>query len=277
MLTDTHCHPYDLVSISPEAMQNLSSRKVLAASSACTYKEFLFCEELAHNVPSDSLRLFPCFGIHPQFLKIRNDELGITGDSTAAVDDELSLLEDLASAGRIFAAGECGFDLFNAAFRETEKQQDDVFTLQIEITLKYDLPVVLHVRRAMHKIFALTNILSGCKAVVFHSWSGTLDEAQSLLRRGVNAYFSFGNVIMLNHKQAIKSCALLPAERLLTETDAPYQPGKGEKYSHWKDLPLILNTAADLRTQAGNKIDTEELELQIETNFRNIFKVVPEH
>ena len=74
---------------------------------------------------------------------------------------------------------------------------------------------MLHVRRAMHKIFPYTGALKKLPAVVFHSWPGSPDEGFSFLRRGINAFFSFGTTIMLNHKNAIRSCAAFPAERLL--------------------------------------------------------------
>jgi len=268
MLTDAHCHPYEIAhnELSNNDLVNNNFNKlipceILASSSACDLEEFLFCENIARNVQLKNAKIFPCFGIHPQIFAVKEKK-----------ERQIDTLEELASTGRICAVGEIGFDLYNAAFRETEALQDKIFLPQAEIALKNDLPVVLHVRRAMHKIFALSGFLTKCKAVVFHSWPGTLDEATSLLRRGINCYFSFGNTIMLNHKQAVKSCALLPAERLLTETDAPYQPRRGEKYSCWNDLPLILKAAAALQTEAGKKTALKEMELQIERNFCNIFK-----
>jgi Tat protein secretion system quality control protein TatD with DNase activity len=77
---------------------------------------------------------------------------------------------------------------------------------------------------------------------------------------------------MLNHKQAIQCCSLLPAERLLTETDAPFQPRRGEKYSVWADLRFIIETMVTLRSKVENAvIDIKELESQIEGNFRKVF------
>jgi TatD DNase family protein len=126
----------------------------------------------------------------------------------------------------------------------------------------------------MHKIFDAAKGLAKCKTVIFHSWSGTLEEGLSLLRRGVNAYFSFGNTVMLNHKQAIRCCSLFPAERLLTETDAPFQPQRGKEFSSWEDLPLIIETIARLRREAGSDInDAKELERQIEENFKKAFGI----
>jgi len=243
MLTDVHCHPYDLARVFPEAEIEREKLGVLAAASACALEEFTFNEALPN--------MLPCFGIHPQGL----------------IKENIEILNKLAIEKRIAGIGECGYDLFED-FKETEAIQEEIFAAQLEIALKFDLPVILHVRRAMHKIFSISNTLAKCKAVIFHTWPGTPEEAFSLLQRGVNVYFSFGNVIMLNHKKAIKSCALLPAERLLTETDTPYAPRRGESYSSWKDLPLILETAAALRTEAGNSINAKDLETQIEINFK---------
>jgi len=246
---------------------------VFAAASSYNMEEFTHNEKLSHNAAADNTApLLLCFGLHPQLpaVKIKNKETFTEKD----LNDSIITLQNLATAGRISAIGECGFDLYNAEFKETEKIQDAIFASHLEIAINYNLPVVLHVRRAMHKIFAAAKTLSKCKTVIFHSWSGTLEEARALLRHGINVYFSFGNVIMLNHKQAIQCCSLLPLERLLTETDAPFQPRRGEKYSCWADLPLILKTMAELRSESANTvIDMKELESQIEANFQAAFAV----
>jgi len=265
MLTDIHYHPFDLNGVYPEHEEERRKIGVIAAASACDTEEFNYNEKLSQDAEkAEAAPLLSCFGIHPQIFKIRNN--------ISVNDNELlETLCSLASEKRIKAIGECGFDLYNSAFKETEKQQDLTFASHLEIAIRYNLPIILHVRRAMFKIFELTNILKKCKVVVFHSWSGTYEEGLALLRRGVNSYFSFGNTIMLNHKQAMKCCALFPAERLLTETDAPYQPHRGESYSRWSDLPLIIEAAAALRSEAGNKTSVIEMEKQVESNFKWIF------
>jgi len=269
MLSDAHCHPFDLPVFSPSFEAERRRLGVIAAASACGIDEFSHNEILSHNADKENAPpLYACFGIHPQIFKIRNEEADLLLEGTGNL---LETLEMLASQKRIAAVGECGFDLYNSAFKETEALQDSVFPLHLETALRYELPLVLHVRRAMHKIFSFSKNLAGLKAVIFHSWSGAYEEALALLRRGVNAYFSFGNTIMLNHKQAMKSCALLPEDRLLTETDSPYQPRRGETFSQWADLLLILNAMAALRNEAGNKTDKNNFENQIEINFRKIF------
>jgi TatD DNase family protein len=184
----------------------------------------------------------------------------------------LELLEKLAAGGRLPALGEAGFDLYNSEFRETERLQDEIFTRHLETALKYGLPLVIHVRRAMHKIFARSGELKKLPALVFHSWPGTMGEGEALLRRGINAYFSFGAVILLNHREARRCCASFPGERLLTETDAPYQPLRGRKFSRWADLPLILQAMAALRREGGVFSGTAaELEKTVDKNFHRAF------
>ncbi|MDR2543851.1 MAG: TatD family hydrolase [Treponema sp.] len=266
MFTDVHCHPFDLSQFFPQFEQKRRQLKVLAAASSCSVEEFTHNETIARNAQLDGFTpLLPYFGIHPQQLEVRNEKLEIGNENL------LEIIDMLAKEKRIAAIGECGFDLYNDNFKKTEKMQESFFSAQIEIALKHDLPVVLHVRRAMHKIFAAAKDLSKCRAVVFHSWSGTLEEGQSLLRRGVNAFFSFGNTIKLNHKQAKRSCAFLAADRLLTETDAPYQPRLGQAFSLWADIPLIIEATCALRYEAGNNISAKELENTIENNFKKIF------
>jgi len=265
MLTDAHCHPFDLYSCFPQVEEG-ESLYVTAAASACDLDEFAYNEELAKSRAAGNLApLLPCFAIHPQLPVVKIfDGKPLTNDE---INNYLETLNRLADAGRLAAVGECGFDLFNASFRETEAVQDRIFSEHLKTALCHELPVVLHVRRAMYKIFAYVKILSKCKAVVFHSWSGTFDEGMSVLRHKVNAYFSFGNTIRNGHKHAMQCCSEFPVERLLTETDAPFQPSRGQNFSCWTDLPYIVEKAASLRN-----VPAKELETQIEINFNNVFK-----
>jgi len=271
VLTDAHCHPFDLVRVFPNAEQERRLLGTTAAASSCDLQEFAYNETLSRNAAVENAPpLLLCFAVHPQLPAVKAQD-GKPFTETD-LDDSLQTLQTLSEAGRIAAVGEFGFDLYNDAFRETQALQDRIFAAHLETALRYDLPIVLHIRRAMHKIFSAEKTLAKCKAVIFHSWSGTCEEGLSLLRHGVNAYFSFGNTIALNHKQAQKSSSLFPADRLLTETDAPFHPPRGETFSQWSNLPRIIETAATLRREAGNNTDAKELETQIETNFNAIFK-----
>jgi TatD DNase family protein len=188
----------------------------------------------------------------------------------------LTYMETLADEDRLDGIGETGFDLYNQAFRNTEAVQDELFMIHLELALKKGLPLVLHVRRAMHKVFIHHKALKKLPAVIFHSYSGTLGEGTALLKRGINAYFSFGAPLVTGRKETMRSCAGLPLDRLLLETDAPYQHLPGAPCSHWGDLPMILRAAACLREDRGesNK-NLEALEAVIDANFYWAYGVTP--
>jgi TatD DNase family protein len=194
MLTDAHCHPFNLARVFPEAEEERFKQGVRCAASATVAEEFMYNRELSKMAREvGAPEILPCFAVHPQMPaspKAAENE----------IENALAALHSFASDGELAAVGETGFDLYNSQFRETEAVQDTLFAAHIESALLYGLTVVIHARRAMHKIFAASKSLAKCRAVVFHSWSGTLGEGQSLLRRGINAFFSFGAIITLNHR-----------------------------------------------------------------------------
>jgi TatD DNase family protein len=289
MASDAHAHPRDLLQRYPQAEEERRALGISCAASAWDPEEFLFQENLAKKALEDSapaMRL--CYAVHPQLPRSRAaDQGGATGrgiataqdgvtgrggsDDKAAFDRMLRFLETLAEEKRISAVGETGFDLYDQSFRDTEAEQEALFSAHLEIALRFSLPLVLHIRKAMHKVFFHAKTLKRLPAVVLHSYAGSFREAGDLLKRGVNAFYSFGTTIQLNHKEAMRSCALLPAQRLLIETDAPYQP-RGRAYSSWADLPAILLSAASLRQEAGSSCSApEELEAVTDRNFKAVF------
>lgn len=262
MFTDAHCHPYDLSRCYPDAENERKALGVAAVASAWDREELEFHEKLAHASRAEGgPPLFLCFGVHPQLCK----------EGEAVVAQSFSVLEEVLPEKRIAALGEVGFDLYDPSFKASEEVQRRIFEAQLALAREYSLPAVLHVRRAMHLVFSYVPLLKKLPAVVFHSYSGTLEEARSLLRRGVAAYFSFGNTLLLNHKQARAVCAQIPVERLLFETDAPYQAQRGAPYASYRDLPRIVQEAADLRKEKGQILSVEALISQVEENFFQVF------
>ena len=268
-MTDAHCHPWHLLEFQKNAEEERRITGTAAAASSWNLEQFEYHESLAKK--ADSVPpLFCCFALHPQLSPEFLDGSASVGFSLSA---GLELLARLATDGRLEAIGETGFDLYNEEYRSAEKIQDEIFACHLETALKYDLPMVLHVRRAMYKIFPFDKELKKLPAVVFHSWAGSRGEGEALLKRGINAFFSFGSVVLKNHKEAIACAAQFPAGRLLFETDAPYQPLKGKEFSSYKDLKEICSGIAALRKDAGHSDENpEELEAQVDSNFFSVFQ-----
>jgi TatD DNase family protein len=268
MRTDAHCHPFDLRRALPDAEARRRREGAACAASAWNREQFEYHEGLKAAAERDGAPpVFLCFGVHPQLAA------GGGGAAGRIRGELLPLLGARAAEGRLDALGEAGFDLYGGEYRAAEAFQDEIFAPHLETAIRYGLPMVLHVRRAMHKVFALAGGLKKLPAAIFHSWPGTPGEGEALLRRGVNAYFSFGAAILTNHKGARRCCAVFPAERLLLETDAPYQPLRGGAFSSWGDLPLVCREAAALRKEAGRPGGSPEaLEALTEANYFRAFK-----
>jgi TatD DNase family protein len=280
MLTDAHCHPRDLLLRFPHGEAERLRLGLVCAASAWNREDVICYEGLVRPAPAP--RVIRCFGVHPQLAAAeaaaeageRRGGEGGTKPPRFFTGESLALLETLAGEGRLDAIGETGFDLYNQTYRETAARQEELFVLHLELAVKKGLPLVLHIRRAMDKVFSHARTLKKLPAVILHSYSGTLREGLDLLKRGVEAYFSFGTPILLNHKTAMEACARLPPDRLLLETDAPYQPLRGRDFSHWGDLPLILQGAAALRQEAGSPCGTpREVEAVTEDNFFRAYGV----
>lgn len=225
---DAHFHPYDLEALGPwrDEFIKLGTRACANCHTRQEYEFNLGLKELG-------LCIDLSFGIHPQL----------------PLCDEFPFLEGLAASGKIVAIGECGFDLFGQVYRLSETAQEEAFALQLELALKRGLCLLIHARRASHKIFAHAPRLKGLRAIVFHSWAGTPKEAAALLERGCNAYFSFGGETLRGRRSSMESLISLPADRILAETDAPFQgpPGMGSGHCACGHIKDIVEGLARLR------------------------------
>lgn len=174
------------------------------------------------------------FGIHPQNPILENADF----------------LEELLKEGKIGAVGEAGFDFFSNEFKENAAAQEEAWNVQLQLAQEYGAALVVHARRAAHKIFEYTPKLKKLRAVVFHSFAGSAADARSILRRGVNVYFSFGKPILNGAKKAISCVKFLPAENLLFETDAPFQTLRWELATAPSDIARVYQCAFEMRCLA---------------------------
>ncbi len=199
-------------------------------------------------------QIFLSFGLHPQ--------------SAGHIDVQANadFLEQLLINKKLNAIGEAGFDYFNEEFKAVADIQEKMFNIQLELAIKYNLPLIIHCRKANEKLFEYSKELKKVRAVLFHSFMGTPVEAKSLLNRGINGYFSFGKQVMNNNKKVIACVRELPADVLLTETDAPWQFLKGETHTPPQDIKKVFSAFCELRGQPE-----QELEAILKNNFINLF------
>lgn len=249
MYADAHVHLFDLSARLGADPELPAGDRVCA--SAHSRAEFLWQEDYARARLG---QVILSFGIHPQ-------------DPSLA---EVAFLRELARAGRIQAIGECGFDLYEPAFKATEAAQREAFRIQLELARETGLPLVAHCRRALHLFFAEAGELKRLPAVVFHGWPGSAAEARAFLSRGVNAYFSVGKALLRGSPRLADTARSIDASRLLSETDAPYMAGRGEGYTA---LAAIGDVVAAIARTRGT--DAREMARILGDNFSSVFRSVP--
>ncbi|MBR0032229.1 MAG: TatD family hydrolase [Treponema sp.] len=252
---DSHIH-LSHCDLGNEALRFISENDYSCLCNFC-FKEEFESWEAQKSFQTREVTVLRSFGIHPQAC---SDDFMCDGFS-----ENLSFLEKLLSEKKIAAVGECGFDFFTPEFRKTSENQEVAWNEQLNLSIKHGKPIVIHIRKAVEKIFSSEKSLKKIPAVIFHSFPGTLREAEAILSHGVNAYFSFGKPVLNGKKSAIDCVGNLPGERLLFETDAPYQTLKGENQTAVSHIARVYEKAAEIR---GAKI--EELSQKIRETFSKI-------
>jgi len=176
--------------------------------------------------------LHPAYGLHPMYLHEHEPA-------------HLDALRDWLERERPVAVGECGLDFFVEGLdADTQRLY---FTRQLALAREFDLPVILHARRALDEVTAQIRRVGGLRGVV-HSFSGSEEQARQLWKLG----FSIGLGGPLTYERARRLRALaahMPIEFLLLETDAPDQPlsaHRGERNEPAR-LVEVLDTVAELR------------------------------
>jgi TatD DNase family protein len=126
----------------------------------------------------------------------------------------------VASIPDVVAVGEIGLDYhYDFAPRDV---QAEVFAGQVALAVELDRPVVIHTRDAMADTVALLKDAGqGRVRGVIHCFTGTADEARLAL--ALDFYVSFAGILTFPRAQSLREAArLVPLDRVLVETDAPY-------------------------------------------------------
>jgi TatD DNase family protein len=180
-----------------------------------------------------------------------------------SVEEEIQFIEKMAREGRLAAIGECGLDAhyLDVSFLPA---QEAVFRRLIEIARIYDLPLIIHTRRAEARA---GEILTEHKIekVNFHCFGGKT----SLAKKYAETYgWWFSIPAHCRISQAFqKMMRILPPEKILTETDAPYlSPVRGTR----NEPANVVGTIDLLASFRG--WSHEQAKIQVWNNFQALFK-----
>ena len=230
---DTHCH-LDAAEFGSEAL----AVRVHAADQGVRHcvipavlaANFDSVRHLAH-ASGDSYAL----GIHPLYVKQARDT------DLQVLDAQLILHRD---DPRLVAVGEIGLDLWVPELTQSplRERQTDFYLAQLKLAKKFELPVILHVRRSADLL------LKGLRAVgggrpwlgIAHAFNGSEQQARAFIALGFK--LGFGGALTYERAQQLRRLArTLPLEAIVLETDSPDMP------PHWLYKTAAQREAGELQ------------------------------
>ncbi|NEO87149.1 MAG: TatD family hydrolase [Spirulina sp. SIO3F2] len=216
--------------------------------------EFTEIRTLADRFPE----LFFAVGLHPL-------------DTERWTPAMLQEIQDFAQSDpRVVAIGELGLDFYKA---QDQALQQDICAQQLRLAVALDKPVIIHCRDAAAPMAQLLTQIQDEVGLpvrgVMHCWSGSPEETQWFLDRGL--YISFSGIVTFkNAKQVKASAQLVPDDRLLIETDCPFlapMPYRGKR----NEPSYVYHVATTLAQLRNTTLDA--IAHQTTTNARQLFKL----
>lgn len=185
--------------------------------------------------------MYAAVGIHPEDVSKISD-----------FDTAMSEIEALAAHPKAVTIGETGLDYYWEPYdKELEARY---FRAQLELARRLNMPVVVHDRDAHGDTDAILREYKDV-SVVLHSYSGSAEWARDLVRDG--RYISFSGVVTFkNARRTVEAAEVVPLDRILIETDAPYLapvPLRGS-INHSLNLVHVAEKLAEIK-----KVSVEEM------------------
>ncbi|MCW1980571.1 TatD DNase family protein [Xanthomonas arboricola] len=249
-LIDSHCHldasefDADRAAVIARAQAAGVMQQVVPAITAASWPGLREACALAPG-------LHPAYGLHPIFLDQHRPE-------------HLELLAEWIARERPCAIGECGLDFFLDGL--DAQTQRHYFDGQLQLAKRFDLPLIVHARRAVEEVIARIKAVGGIRGVV-HSFAGSPEQAQQLWK--LDFMIGLGGPVTYPRANRLRGLAAqMPLQHLLLETDAPDQPDaeiRGQRNEPAR-LRTVLDCIAQLRGEPAEAIAT-----QTSANARRLF------
>lgn len=236
MLIDTHCHldaaefDADRILVATETLQQGISAIVVPAVHRTNFDAVLQLAQTHAHVHC-------ALGIHPMYVNQSQPQ-----DLEAL---KKYLQQSISTNKPPVAVGEIGLDYFVTT--ENREQQIYFFTEQLKLAKEFDLPVILHVRRAVDDILKYCRQYK-LKGGIAHAFNGSYQQAEEFIKLGFK--LGFGGAMTYPRALKIRElAATLPLEAIVLETDSPDIPPvwlKNEQGNTLRNTPLELPKIAEV-------------------------------
>ena len=252
MLIDTHVHLNsdklyeDLDNVINRALDNDVKEMIVVGFDKITNERAI---EIAEKYPF----IYATVGFHPT-------------DAKDIKEEDFIVLREQLKHPKVVGVGECGMDLYWD--KDHVEEQIDVFKKQIDLSLEYNKPLVIHMRDASEVTYNVLKEYKGLSGVM-HCYSGSAEMAPRFLDLGM--YISLGGPVTFKNGHKPKQVAqLVDINHLLVETDSPYlspHPFRG-KTNEPSRVKLVAEEIARLRN-----VSYEEMADLTTKNARRLFNL----
>jgi TatD DNase family protein len=216
--------------------------------------------EKAAKIAEENSGCYASVGVHPH-------------DAKECDYRTVNFLRDLSENHKVKAWGEIGLD-FNRMF-SPQDVQEKWFINQLETADELGLPLIFHERESNGRFLEIlkSHYNEEIKGVM-HCFSGNKKELKEYLNLGLYIGIT-GIVTILTRGVDLRNLVpLIPVERILVETDAPYLTPAPEKNNTRRNEPAFVKSVL-LKVAEVRKEDPEELSFKIFENTCRLFNIKP--
>jgi TatD DNase family protein len=257
-ILDAHCHLAD-----PRLYPDLDGALARAADAgvgtivAVGAIDTIETDRLTVEIAERHPRVFAAVGVHPH-------------NAVDCDEPRITALAALARSPKVVAIGETGLDFHY--MHSPADAQERALRRHLELARALDRPVMIHCRDAERHLCEIVRETGLPPAGgMIHCFTGDADAAREFVELGF--YVSFSGILTFRKADALRAAArLVPEDRLLIETDAPYLapvPKRGKR----NEPAYIVETARKLAELRG--VTLEEIANTTSANFLNLSGITP--
>jgi len=208
-----------------------------------------------------------------EFAERNRDVYAVVGvhphDASACSDARIAELRELAASPKVVAIGESGLDFHY--MHSPQQAQEDSLRRHLALAMELSKPIVIHCRDAEERLAAIVRETGmPPRGGVIHCFTGNAASARAFLALGF--YISFSGIVTFRNAAQVREAALLvPTERVMVETDAPYlapEPYRGQR----NEPAYVLRTLEVLARLRDVAIDA--VGAATATNARRLFNLI---
>ncbi len=245
---------------------HLSSAEMLPQIDAILTRARIASVSHIINICTDPMTLREGLALEARFPQVKNAGATTPHDVEKEGESAFPLFAEAAKSNQLVAIGETGLEYHYPELDRGVQQQFLIRYLHLALSCK--LPVIFHCREAFADLFAIADAEypAGAPAIL-HCFTGTVAEAEQVLARGW--YLSLSGIVTFKKSELLRAVAqMVPLDRLLIETDAPYLAPQSRR-GKLNEPSFLPETARCIAAIKG--ISLEELASATLANGKRIF------